>query len=115
MSRRERCRGIHQPTVGVSSVATASKNQATPLRRKYAGELRVRQLGKAPTWFHKRHPKPIRVPPCRRRRYRPKSMMRSRMVSAANVTIVLSLMPSKYNTQPSKTFITSHDEPNCGR
>jgi len=48
--QRERCKEIHQPTVGVSSAATASKSQMTPLvRRKYTGETRVWWLAKCAT------------------------------------------------------------------
>ena len=47
MSRRERCNEMHQPTVGVSSVATASKNQAIPLQKKYISESRVWYLEKS--------------------------------------------------------------------
>jgi hypothetical protein len=36
------------------------------------------------------------------------------MVSAANATIVLSLMLSKYTSQTSKTLVASHEEWNYG-
>ena len=49
MSRREGCKEIHQHTVGVSSVTTASKSQTIPLRRKYVGESRVWKFPKSVT------------------------------------------------------------------
>jgi hypothetical protein len=33
MSRRERCKEIHQRTVGMSSVVTTSKSQRTPFTK----------------------------------------------------------------------------------
>ena len=63
-----------------------------------------------PTWFHKRHPKPIR-PPWRRRRRRPKNMMESSATSVTNAIMVLSLTLSSWNAQ--RLISSFQEERNC--